>query len=327
MPSETQIVRDEQLLNSTKLENGKQVVEPIVVQPNVAYAKLIETNMVLPTAIEPKLIEQNSVQVEPSTTAFSQPNELEPNDVKSSEDEKSAMVQPNGMNQNMVETNEIGQNVIQLLKLAEPESVVGSDEAKEIKIISHEVVKKAIQNNADEPNVEQLDTVKPNESQNVEKNSYNDISETSVSEVVDRGSVEGETPSGKRVTSPEDKAKTGAEEQAGPEETSGDDGQKRPATVESPAGAKMTDDEADAEYRLTMIQSVREAVNRICEQAVEKTAAMVKNGQVGRPNAVAAQTSVRSDKRDAADDSEVSEFSLPPPPPVPGVDSVSFFYL
>lgn len=34
----------------------------------------------------------------------------------------------------------------------------------------------------------------------------------------------------------------------------------------------------EPEFRLTMIQSVREAVNKICEQAVEKTRAMVRGG-------------------------------------------------
>jgi len=79
----------------------------------------------------------------------------------------------------------------------------------------------------------------------------------------------------------------------------------------------------DAEFRLTMIDSVREAVNRICEQAVEKTAAIVKSGR-GYPNAT-----TPSGVRDAADDSEAadyasSEFSLPPPPPpLPPTDPVS----
>lgn len=105
-------------------------------------------------------------------------------------------------------------------------------------------------------------------------------------------------------------------------------GDSTPATTEH---AKDDDDETttsqmnDAEYRLTMIQSVREAVNRICEQAVEKTAAIVKSGH-GDRHAATPSSSVR-DKRDA-DDSEAadyasSEFSLPPLPLLPPSDQVS----
>lgn len=285
MPSETQIVGNEKLLNSTEHENREQVDEPVVVQPNAAaYAKSIETN-----AVQSITVEQNSGRVELSTTAGSelaQPNELQPNGVKSSEDRKSAAVQPNVTNGNAAETNEIEQNVTRSLEPVEPEPGIGSDEPKETETVSHEVVTKTIR---DEPNVERLGS---------------------------RGPVGDELPSGKRATGPGVETKTGAENPSGDHHqgTSGD-------------GADVAaDDEADAEYRLTMIQSVREAVNRICEQAVEKTAAMVKSGQTSRRDAVAAaQTIVRSDKRDPADDSEVSEFSLPPPPPAPGADSVSFF--
>lgn len=103
----------------------------------------------------------------------------------------------------------------------------------------------------------------------------------------------------------------------------GADGTSTVTTGSLAAGNTDVDAEsdADAEYRLTMIQSVREAVNRICEQAVERTAAIVKSGR-GRPSAVATQTSVRG--KGNADESEVSEFSLPPPPPPPGTDLVSF---
>lgn len=81
---------------------------------------------------------------------------------------------------------------------------------------------------------------------------------------------------------------------------------------------KTTDQINDEEYRLTMIQSVREAVNKICEQAVEKTAAIVKSGHGYYPKTMT--SSGVHDGRDAADDFEAadytsSEFSLPPPPP------------
>lgn len=84
--------------------------------------------------------------------------------------------------------------------------------------------------------------------------------------------------------------------------------------------------DAEVEFRLTMIQSVREAVNRICEQAVEKTAAIVSSGR-GRPNVGTTASLDVHDKREA-DDSEAadcasSEFSLPPPP-IPPSDMVSF---
>lgn len=89
---------------------------------------------------------------------------------------------------------------------------------------------------------------------------------------------------------------------------------------------ETTDINAEAEFRLTMIQSVREAVNKICEQAVERTAAIVSSGH-GRPNVETMVYSDIRDKRDA-DDSEAadyasSEFSLPPPP-IPSLDIVSF---
>lgn len=108
------------------------------------------------------------------------------------------------------------------------------------------------------------------------------------------------------------------------------------ATEQEKAVAPPDEVDADAEYRLTMIQSVREAVNRICEQAVEKTAAIVKSGSGGggggdRQSRGDVQKWVGAQNtRDAAADadSEVSEFSLPPPPPPPppavaGADPVS----
>lgn len=76
--------------------------------------------------------------------------------------------------------------------------------------------------------------------------------------------------------------------------------------------------ELDTEYRLTMIHSVREAVNRICEQAVEKTAAIVRNrGFIKRNSNSSVLSSLKdreADNSEAADNAS-SEFSLPPPPP------------
>jgi len=76
--------------------------------------------------------------------------------------------------------------------------------------------------------------------------------------------------------------------------------------------------ELETEYRLTMIHSVREAVNRICEQAVEKTAAIVRNrGFIKRNSNASLISSLKnreSDNSEAADNAS-SEFSLPPPPP------------
>lgn len=69
--------------------------------------------------------------------------------------------------------------------------------------------------------------------------------------------------------------------------------------------------DSETEFRLTMIRSVREAVNRICEQAVERTTEIVKSGQGHQK----VGSGIRS-KRDTANDSdaEFSDFSLPPPP-------------
>ncbi|XP_026819730.1 cell wall protein IFF6 isoform X2 [Rhopalosiphum maidis] len=77
--------------------------------------------------------------------------------------------------------------------------------------------------------------------------------------------------------------------------------------------------ELDTEYRLTMIHSVREAVNKICEQAVERTAAIVKNRGINKRNSNSSL--IGSFKDRDADNSETadnasSEFSLPPPPPL-----------
>ncbi|XP_025190929.1 uncharacterized protein LOC112591352 isoform X2 [Melanaphis sacchari] len=77
--------------------------------------------------------------------------------------------------------------------------------------------------------------------------------------------------------------------------------------------------ELDTEYRLTMIHSVREAVNRICEQAVEKTAAIVRNRNIKKRNSNSSLISSLKDRD--ADNSETadyasSDFSLPPPPPL-----------
>jgi len=88
--------------------------------------------------------------------------------------------------------------------------------------------------------------------------------------------------------------------------------------------------ELDTEYRLTMIHSVREAVNKICEQAVERTAAIVKNRGINKRNSNSSLIGSLKDRD--ADNSETadnasSEFSLPPPPPLPSqqhlLDTVS----
>jgi len=75
--------------------------------------------------------------------------------------------------------------------------------------------------------------------------------------------------------------------------------------------------ELETEYRLTMIHSVREAVNRICEQAVEKTAAIVRNRGFKRNSNASLISSLKdreAENSEAADNAS-SEFSLPPPPP------------
>lgn len=155
-----------------------------------------------------------------------------------------------------------------------------------------------------------------------------DCEKTSLSDAVPTGTsdggVESASPSSDDVKTPvSDDRKT----------VSSDD--KNTTPVSETAIDTPTVD-AEAEYRLTMIQSVREAVNRICEQAVEQTAAIVKSGR-GRSFLVAAASGTRY-KRDADDseaaDYESSEFSLPPPPPQssrpslqpnPSVDTVSDF--
>lgn len=78
--------------------------------------------------------------------------------------------------------------------------------------------------------------------------------------------------------------------------------------------------DSEMEFRLTMISSVREAVNKICEQAVERTTEIVKSGYGHQKMA----SSIRS-KRDAANDSdaEFSDFSLPPPPPTQSATTIT----
>lgn len=81
------------------------------------------------------------------------------------------------------------------------------------------------------------------------------------------------------------------------------------------AGSNSNGESAETEYRLTMIQSVREAVNKICEQAVEKTQAMVRSG-IKRPDGQEVDVS------EVADYSS-SDFSLPPAPTPGGRSSAS----
>jgi len=92
----------------------------------------------------------------------------------------------------------------------------------------------------------------------------------------------------------------------------------------NPKNSKVQEPELDSEYRLTMIHSVREAVNRICEQAVEKTAAIVKNRGSNKRNIRSTLTSLINDRDESeAADNASSEFSLPPPPQQNPLDSVS----
>ncbi|XP_060856001.1 uncharacterized protein LOC132933742 [Metopolophium dirhodum] len=71
--------------------------------------------------------------------------------------------------------------------------------------------------------------------------------------------------------------------------------------------------ESETEFRLTMIHSVREAVNRICEQAVEKTAAIVR-GMHKRNSASTLTSSLKDRDQSEYTDNLSSEFSLPPLP-------------
>jgi len=97
------------------------------------------------------------------------------------------------------------------------------------------------------------------------------------------------------------------------------------ADTNNPRDSKGQEPELDSEYRLTMIHSVREAVNRICEQAVEKTAAIVKNRGTNKRNIRSTLTSSLNDRDESeAADNASSEFSLPPPPKQNPLDSVSF---
>ncbi|XP_050444056.1 uncharacterized protein LOC126847721 isoform X2 [Adelges cooleyi] len=69
------------------------------------------------------------------------------------------------------------------------------------------------------------------------------------------------------------------------------------------------------EYKLTLINSVKDAVNLLCDQAVEKTVAIV-NAQRERQLAeqlASARNSIVADMSDLTDINS-SEFSLPPPP-------------
>jgi len=85
---------------------------------------------------------------------------------------------------------------------------------------------------------------------------------------------------------------------------------------------KKREPESETEFRLTMIHSVREAVNRICEQAVEKTAAIVRG--LNKRNSTSTLTSSHKD-RDQSEytDNASSEFSLPPLPQQYPLDLVS----
>jgi len=88
--------------------------------------------------------------------------------------------------------------------------------------------------------------------------------------------------------------------------------------------SKDQEPELDTEYRLTMIHSVREAVNKICEQAVEKTAAIVRNRGMNKRNSSSTLTSSIKDRDESeAADNASSEFSLPPLPQQHPLDSVS----
>ncbi|XP_050529644.1 uncharacterized protein LOC126899130 isoform X2 [Daktulosphaira vitifoliae] len=68
--------------------------------------------------------------------------------------------------------------------------------------------------------------------------------------------------------------------------------------------------DVETEFRLTMIESVREAVNKICEQAVEKSTAIV---SAGKEHQAKKTTRASIDYSDVTD-CHSSEFSLPPPP-------------
>ncbi|XP_022168085.1 uncharacterized protein LOC111032160 isoform X2 [Myzus persicae] len=86
--------------------------------------------------------------------------------------------------------------------------------------------------------------------------------------------------------------------------------------------SKDQEPELDTEYRLTMIHSVREAVNRICEQAVEKTAAIVRNRGTNKRSSNSTLTgSIKDRDESEAADNASSEFSLPPPPQQHPLDS------
>jgi len=95
------------------------------------------------------------------------------------------------------------------------------------------------------------------------------------------------------------------------------------ANTNNPSDSKRQEPESETEFRLTMIHSVREAVNRICEQAVEKTAAIVK-GMHKRNSNSTLTSSFRDRDQSEITENPTSDFSLPPPPqPHPLLDSVS----
>jgi len=88
--------------------------------------------------------------------------------------------------------------------------------------------------------------------------------------------------------------------------------------------AKDQEPKLNSEYRLTMIHSVREAVNRICEQAVEKTSAIFRYRGKNKRNSRSTLTSSLNDRdKSKAADNASSEFSLPPPPQQNTLHSVS----
>lgn len=106
--------------------------------------------------------------------------------------------------------------------------------------------------------------------------------------------------------------------QEAPVKNQGHDG----SNTDSSSDLKKQEPESETEFRLTMIHSVREAVNRICEQAVEKTAAIVRG--LNKRNSASTLTSSLKD-RDQSEhtDNASSEFSLPPIPCQYPVDLVS----
>lgn len=301
LPYEGDNSKTEHLTNDPKRKNEEELIETTfdnhVIAPNTVKSDVVKANVTESNTTN----KQSEIEVDTIKQ-----NVLGPNAIKSNEYNMPNAVGPNEAKPNVVESNE-----------AKPNDVATVEELGAIK--PNGVDAQVVESNAAAANDVSVNASMENPKFENEHDGQEKVDGKVVA--VDGKSSENETAAGGRPAVVDEKSVVG---EAGDGKTSADAREADESGKTCDASQEDPENDADAEYRLTMIQSVREAVNRICEQAVEKTAAIVKNGR-GRPPRAAA-SSVRT-KRDATDDSDAadyasSEFSLPPPPPQP-TDTVS----